>query len=218
MKLKNRSIGLAAIALTVSLGLAACGDDDSSSDNSSSDSSASATPTPTPSPSMTEESSKAALPAADAPFGPGCSAVPSKGPGSVKSMANQTVVKAASENPLLTTLASAIKAAGLVDTLNNAESLTVFAPTNEAFAAIPKKDLDALLADKKALTKVLTHHVVDQEIEVANLAGKHQTLNGDDVTVEGSGEEWTVDGAAVLCGNVDTANAKVYVIDAVLMP
>ncbi|QCX26237.1 fasciclin domain-containing protein [Nocardioides jishulii] len=216
MKLKNRSIGLAAIALTVSLGLAACGDDSSSSDNSSSDSSSSATPTPTPSPSPTEESM--AAPAADAPFGPGCSAVPSKGPGSVKSMANQTVVKAASENPLLTTLASAIKAAGLVDTLNNAESLTVFAPTNEAFAAIPKKDLDALLADKKALTKVLTHHVVDQEIEVANLAGKHKTLNGDDVTVEGSGEEWTVDGAAVLCGNVDTANAKVYVIDAVLMP
>lgn len=211
MKLSNRTAGLAALALTMSLGLAACGDDDS--DNNASDStSSSSTPTPTP---MEEDTM---TPAADAPFGPACASLPTEGDGSVDTMAEQPVATAAAGNPLLKTLVAAIKEAGLVDTLNSAEALTVFAPTDEAFAKIPEKDLNALLADKDALTKVLTHHVVGKSAGPDEIGGEHETLNGDMVTVEGSGEEWTVDGAAVLCGNVSTANAKVYVIDTVLMP
>ena len=209
MKLSNRTAGLAALALTMSLGLAACGDDDSDNNANSSD-----TPSATPTP-MDDESM---APAADAPFGPACASLPTEGDGSVDTMAEQPVATAAAGNPLLKTLVAAVKEAGLVDTLNSAEALTVFAPTDDAFAKIPEKDLNALLADKDMLTKVLTHHVVGETLSPADIGGEHETLNGDMVTVEGSGEEWMVEGAAVLCGNVSTANAKVYVIDTVLMP
>ncbi|GGD09060.1 fasciclin domain-containing protein [Nocardioides daphniae] len=210
MKLSNRTAGLAALALTLSLGLSACGDDSDDNNASSSETSSSATPTP-----MEDESM---APAADAPFGPACDSLPTEGDGSAATMAEQPVATAAAGNPLLKTLTAAIKQAGLVDTLNSAEELTVFAPTDEAFAKIPEKDLNALLADKDALTKVLTHHVVGKAAGPDAIGGEHETLNGDMVMVEGSGEEWTVDGAAVVCGNVSTANAKVYVIDTVLMP
>lgn len=209
MKLSTRTTGLAALALTLSLGLAACGDsdDDSSANN---DTTTSASPTPTDDASM--------APAADAPFGPACSSLPTEGDGSVATMAEQPVGTAAAGNPILQTLVAALTEADLVDTLNSAESLTVFAPTDEAFAKIPEKDLNALLADKEALTKVLTHHVVGAAVGPDKVGGDHETLNGTTVTVDGAGEEWTVDGAAVVCGNVSTANAKVYVIDTVLMP
>ena len=76
-----------------------------------------------------------------------------------------------------------------------------------------------MLADKKTLTSILTYHVVAGKLAPAELAGTHKTLQGDDVTVSGSGENFKVDGAAsVVCGNVQTANATVYIIDSVLMP
>lgn len=212
MKLSHRSVGLAALALTVSLGLSACGDDDTSANDSGDTTSASPTP-------MEEESmDPSTAPAADAPFGPACDALPASGDGSLEVMADQPVGTAAAGNPLLSTLVTALKEAGLVKTLNDAEALTVFAPTNEAFAKIPEEDLNALLADKEALTEVLTHHVVGAEAGPDAIAGDHETLNGTTVTVEGSGEDWMVDDAAIVCANVDTANAKVYVIDTVLMP
>jgi uncharacterized surface protein with fasciclin (FAS1) repeats len=163
--------------------------------------------------SMTSEE-----PMADGPFGPGCAGVPTEGEGSVEGMADDPVATAASNNPLLTTLVAAVTEAGLVDALNSAVALTVFAPTDEAFAKIPKKDLNALLADKEALTTVLTHHVVAGQLSPADVAGEHETLAGDTITVEGSGEDFTAEGAAVVCGNVSTANATVYVIDAVMLP
>ena len=107
-------------------------------------------------------------------------------------MSTAPVATAASANPVLKTLVTAVGAADLVDTLNSAPELTVFAPANDAFGAIPKKDLNALLADKPALTKVLTHHVVEGKIAPEDLAGTHKTLAGDEITVEGSGEEFTV--------------------------
>src|SRR5690606_9003886 len=147
--------------------------------------------------------------AAAAPFGPGCAAVPTEGEGSVAGMADDPVATAASNNPLLTTLVAAVTEAGLVDTLNTAEAITVFAPTDDAFAKIPQKDLAALLADKKALTEVLTHHVVPGQLSPEDLAGTHETLNGTSISVEGSDEEFTAEGAAVVCGDVPTANATV---------
>ncbi|WP_344317836.1 fasciclin domain-containing protein, partial [Actinoplanes couchii] len=118
------------------------------------------------------------------------------------------------------TLVTAVKKAGLVDSLNSADGVTVFAPTNDAFGKIPKADLDKVLADKKTLTSILTYHVVPGKLTPADLAGTHKTLQGDEVTVTGSGEDFQVgaDKASVVCGNVQTANANVYIIDSVLMP
>ena len=107
-----------------------------------------------------------------------------------------------------------------MEPLNSAPALTVFAPADPAFAAIPKADLDALLKDKKTLTTVLTHHVVAEQITPDQLTGEFETLAGDTITINGSGEEATIgdEKATVLCGNIPTANATVYVIDTVLMP
>ncbi|MGW5067211.1 fasciclin domain-containing protein, partial [Streptomyces cyaneofuscatus] len=106
------------------------------------------------------------------------------------------------------------------DTLNNAENITVFAPTNDAFAKIPKADLDAVLNDKAKLTEILTYHVVGQKLTPQQLeSGTFDTLQKSTLTTAGSGESYKVnDSASVVCGNVPTANATVYIIDTVLMP
>ncbi|MFE6196333.1 fasciclin domain-containing protein [Streptomyces sp. NPDC057838] len=156
----------------------------------------------------------------DAPFGPACSAVPDSGAGSFDGMAQDPVATAASHNPALSTLVTAVKKAGLVDTLNNAENITVFAPTNDAFAKIPKATLDKVLNDKAQLTKILTYHVVGRKLAPKDLEnGSFETLEKTKLTTAGSGESYTVnDSAEVVCGNVKTANAHVYIIDSVLMP
>lgn len=153
-------------------------------------------------------------------FGPGCAEVPEDGDGSFEGMAEDPVATAASNNPLLSTLTTAIEEADLVDTLNSAEDITVFAPTNDAFDEIPEEDLNALLADQEQLTEVLTYHVVEGEQDPKALEdGTFTSLQGDDVTTEGSGEDFTVNGESrVVCGNVQTSNATVYIVDTVLMP
>jgi uncharacterized surface protein with fasciclin (FAS1) repeats len=215
-KLRTRTLGIAALALTASMSLAACGsesDADAAADEPTTSESTSEAPAEEP-----MESESAEEPMAAGPFGPGCAGVPTEGEGSVEGMADDPVATAASNNPLLKTLVAAVTEAGLVDTLNSAENLTVFAPTDDAFAAIPKKDLNALLADKEALTTVLTHHVVGERLAPDAVAAEHETLAGDMLTVEGSGEDFTIGEASVVCGNVQTANATVYVVDQVLMP
>lgn len=215
----RRTSGLAALALTATLGLAACGDSDSEGGSSAEDTSMS-TPMESPSESMGSTPSDDAMDAAAQTFGPGCASVPTSGAGSFDGMATEPVATAASANPLLKTLVAAVGQAGLGDTLNSADGITVFAPTDDAFAAIPKKTLDSVLADKPTLTKILTYHVVPGELTPDQLAGTHKTLEGGKLVVKGSGEDFTVgaDNAAVLCGNIPTANATVYVIDSVLMP
>jgi len=175
----------------------------------------SAAPAPAAAPSM------AVQPAASGEFGPGCAAVPTdpSNPGSFAAMAKVPVATAASGNPLLSTLVTAVKQADLVDALNTAQNITVFAPTNDAFDKIPKADLDKALADKATLTKILTYHVVPGRLTPAQLAGTHKTLEGGVLTVAGSGTSYTVNGnSAVVCGNVQTSNATVYIVDTVLMP
>ena len=208
---------VAAVALALPLSVAACGAQSAApaGQTTSSAPSMSASSSPMSSPSMSPSASMA-----DAPFGAACSAVPESGKGSFDGMSSDPVATAASNNPLLSTLVTAVKAAGLVDTLNNAENITVFAPTNDAFAKIDKKTLDKVRADKETLTAILTEHVVGEKLTPMTVAGEHDTLNKDQgVTVEGSGEDFTVNGdAKVLCGNVQTANATVYIIDTVLLP
>jgi uncharacterized surface protein with fasciclin (FAS1) repeats len=153
------------------------------------------------------------------PFGSACSAVPASGKGSFSGMATDPVATAASNNPVLSQLVGAVKAAGLVETLNSAKDITVFAPTNDAFAALPKATLDAAMKDPKGLlTKVLTNHVVAGRLTPEMLAGDHKTLAGTTISVTGSGESFKVGEANVVCGNVQTANATVYIIDGVLLP
>lgn len=153
------------------------------------------------------------------PFGEACADVPTDGEGSFSGMANDPVATAASNNPVLSMLVTAVTAAGLVDTLNSAEDITVFAPTDGAFAALDQATLDAALADPTGLlTTVLTYHVVPGRLSPDMLAGTHPTLQGGELTIEGMGEAFTVNGANVVCGNVQTANATVYLIDAVLLP
>ena len=155
----------------------------------------------------------------DAPFGAACAQVPTTGEGSVDGMANDPVATAASNNPLLSTLVSAVTAANLGDTLNSADNITVFAPANSAFEALDPATLNAAMADPSGLlTTVLTYHVVPERLTPADLAGEHETLEGETLTVTGSGEDFMVNDANVVCGNVQTANATVYVIDGVLLP
>lgn len=166
---------------------------------------------------------KASAPATDAamqPMGPACASVPKSGKGSFAGMAQDPVATAASHNPVLSTLVSAVKKAGLVDTLNSAQNITVFAPTNDAFAKIPKKKLDAVLKDKKTLTKILTYHVAKGRTTPGQMAAgaKLTSLEGGTVTPGKTGGGYEVNGAKVVCGNVQTANATVYIIDTVLMP
>ncbi|MFE5554747.1 fasciclin domain-containing protein [Streptomyces sp. NPDC056544] len=157
---------------------------------------------------------------AGGPFGTACASVPKSGAGSFEGMAQDPVATAASNNPALSTLVAAVKKANLVDTLNNAQNITVFAPTNDAFAKIPKADLDKVLADKETLTKILTYHVVGEKLTPQQLgSGSFQTLQKGMITTKGSGTAYQVnDSSTVVCGNVPTANATVYVVDTVLMP
>lgn len=157
----------------------------------------------------------------DTAFGPACADIPKDGDGSFDGMAKDPVATAASNNPALSTLVEAVTAADLADTLNSSENITVFAPANSAFEKVPEKDLAALLKDKEKLTEVLTYHVVGETITPDKLgtAGPFESLQGADIEAAGSGEDYTVNGdASVVCGNVETANATVYIIDTVLMP
>jgi uncharacterized surface protein with fasciclin (FAS1) repeats len=116
------------------------------------------------------------------------------------------------------TLAAALGAAGLVDTLKGKGPFTVFAPTDEAFAKIPKADLDALLKDKAKLTAVLTYHVVSGKVMAANVkAGKVKTVQGSELTVSTS-MGVMVDKAKVVKTDIAADNGVIHVIDTVLMP
>ena len=157
--------------------------------------------------------------------GPGCAdyaaQVPS-GAGSIQGMSQDPVAVAASNNPILTTLVAAVSGklnpdVDLVSTLNGGE-FTVFAPVDSAFAKIDPATIDTLRTDSALLTSILTYHVVPGQIEPADIVGTHTTVQGADLTVTGSGDSLMVNGAMVVCGGVQTANAVVYLVDTVLMP
>ena len=116
------------------------------------------------------------------------------------------------------TLATALQAAGLVDTLKGKGPFTVFAPTDEAFAKVPKADLEALLKDKAKLTAVLTYHVVAGKVMAADVkAGKVKTVQGSELTVSTAGGV-KVDNAKVIKTDIVADNGVIHVIDTVIMP
>lgn len=196
--------------------LAGCSMDDAGSDSTAQEEMA-------PETSETEEM-EMPDPAANL-VGPECAAyaeeVPT-GPGSVQGMSQDPVAVAASNNPMLTTLVSAVSGelnpdVNLVDTLNGDE-FTVIAPVNDAFAQIDDATIETLKTDSDMLSSILTYHVIPGQIEPADIAGSHETVQGEMLEVTGEGDEWMVNDANVLCGGVQTTNAVVYLVDSVLMP
>lgn len=116
------------------------------------------------------------------------------------------------------TLVAAVQAAGLVDTLKGAGPFTVFAPTDEAFAKIPKATLDGLLKDKAALSKILTYHVVSGKVMAKDVKpGMVKTVQGQEITLATAGGV-TVNGAKVVAADVAASNGVIHAIDTVLMP
>lgn len=150
--------------------------------------------------------------------------IPATGKGSLKGMAVDPAATAASNNPQLTTLVAAVKAAGLVDTLNGPGPFTIFAPVNSAFAKLPAGTVDTLLKpeNKDKLTSILTYHVVaGKKLSSADLAtaGTLTTVNGQKLTVAVSGKTVTINGATKsVLADVQVANGTVFLIDSVLMP
>jgi uncharacterized surface protein with fasciclin (FAS1) repeats len=223
---KKTALPAATLSLVALFGLAACsggsGMDDTAADDESSTSEQ-----PSTAPEDASDDSMGgsmADPAANL-VGPGCAdyaeAVPD-GAGSIEGMSADPVAVAASNNPMLTTLVSAVSGelnpdVNLVDTLNGDE-FTVFAPVDDAFAEIDQATIDTLSTDGDMLTSILTYHVVPGQIEPADIVGTHTTVQGEDLEVTGSADALMVDDANVICGGVQTANATVYLIDSVLMP
>ena len=152
-------------------------------------------------------------------FGSDCGMVPATGMGSLHSMGMDPVVTAASHNPLLTTLANDIKATGLTADLNSMHAVTVFAPANTAFTRAPASAM-TMMHSKTELTKILKYHVVSGSITPAQLAsGKPlTTLEGSTLKPSKMGAVYEVNTASIICGNIHTANATVYVINKVLTP
>ena len=133
--------------------------------------------------------------------------------------APQDIVDIAASAGSFDTLVTAVKAAGLVDTLKGEGPFTVFAPTDDAFAKIPKADLEALLADKEALIRVLTYHVVPGKVLAADVGGLEsaQTVQGQSLSIDTSSGV-KVDGANVVKTDILASNGVIHVIDSVVMP
>ncbi len=210
--------GLATVAL---IGASACSKD-SATEASSSSASTSSSAVAMTSPEAT--TSAAADPAANL-VGTGCAGYAEKvptGAGSVAGMAQDPVATAAGNNPLLTTLTSAVSGklnpgVNLVDTLNGGE-FTVIAPTDDAFAKLDAATIDKLKVDAPLLNSILTYHVIPGQLSPAQVAGKHKTVEGGEVTISGEGEALKFDTSGLVCGGVQTANATVYMVDTVMMP
>jgi uncharacterized surface protein with fasciclin (FAS1) repeats len=186
-----RARGLTALALVGVLTLAACGDDD-------------------------DDTAATVAPTVAATVAPAATMAPD----GTAAMAEGDIVAVASSNPDFSTLVAAVKAAGLVETLQGAGPFTVFAPTNEAFAALPAGVLDALLLpeNKDTLVKILTYHVLPAKVMAADVtAGEVATVEGGtiDITTEGGVK---VNEANVTATDVAASNGVIHVIDAVLVP
>ena len=226
--MRSKLAGVAAMAIGAGLAAAACGSGGTSAAATAQHSVAAQhspamqhSPAAQHSPAMQHSPAAAPpVPAARGTFGPACGQLPGTGPGSLSGMAAAPVVTAASHNPMLTFLAHAVTAAGLAHRLNSARAITVFAPDNSAFAGLGSGNVRTLLASRADLIRVLKDHVVDGRVTPAELAaGRPLTsLAGLPVRPAVTGADYKIDNADVICGNVQTANATVYILNKVLIP
>lgn len=221
----KRRIALTAVLASLTLVTAACGSGEEETATPAEGSSSSSASEP--SESMTSEPSESASGSAEPAtlVGPGCAGYAEANPdgaGSVEGMAQDPVAVAASNNPILTQLTASVSGelnpdVNLVDTLNGDE-FTVFAPVDDAFAALPPETVETLMTDADLLTSILTYHVVPGQLSPEDVVGEQTSVQGGTVTVAGEGDNLTVNDASVICGGVTTANATVYLIDEVLDP
>jgi uncharacterized surface protein with fasciclin (FAS1) repeats len=130
------------------------------------------------------------------------------------------IVEIASSAGSFNTLVTAVKAAGLVETLSGEGPFTVFAPTDEAFAQIPQDQLEALLADKEALTAVLTYHVVPGKVMASDVVGltSAETVNGQSLNIHVMDGKVMIDDAQVVTTDIEATNGVIHVIDKVILP
>jgi len=230
----RKSIAVGAVA-SLAMFTAACGTDQEPTDTTAGDSDSETT-------EPTEEEPTEEEPTEDPgnaggtgdPFanlvGEGCAGYAEanpEGPASVEGMAQEPVGSAAAGNPLLKTLVAAVTGGvnpdvDLLGALNDPQATyTVFAPVDEAFAAIPKKTLNTLAKEPQGttLSSILTYHVLTERVEPTDLEGSYTTLNEEDLMVSGGPDTLEINGeSSVICGGVQTANATVYLIDSVLTP
>ena len=141
-------------------------------------------------------------------------------PAAAGSNYNKDIVDTAVAAGSFNTLAKALQAAGLVETLKGAGPFTVFAPTDDAFAKLPAGALDALMKDKAKLTAVLTYHVVPGKVMAADVVQlkSAKTVNGKSVKIQVAGGEVSVDGAKVVKTDIQCSNGVIHVIDSVILP
>ena len=153
-------------------------------------------------------------------FGAGCAKVPATGPGSLTAMASVPVATAAARTPLLHDFSRAVKAAGLTSMLNSAKAITVFAPDNAAFIALGKGNVATLTATRSDLTKVLEYHVVSGRHTPAQLASHRHltTLRGTVIIPAKPHKIYEVNSVEITCGNIQTANATVYIVSSIIVP
>lgn len=226
MTVPRAALRLASLAAVSALAMSACSSNvtdaepaaSTSSETLSGPADTATTTTETPTPSTTVDVPSGVV-------GSGCPGyiekVPS-GPGSLIGMAVDPVGIALSNSPQLTTFAGAISGklnteSNLFDTLNKGP-YTVFAPTDDAFARLDPAVIERFKGDSAELTAVLKYHVVNGEFDPSAVVGEHKTLQGQTLTVSGSGDGMHVNNAGVVCGGIKTANATLYLVDAVLMP
>lgn len=131
-----------------------------------------------------------------------------------------TIAEIAVANGNFDTLVAALDAAGLVSTFASPGNYTVFAPTDDAFAALGQDTINAVLADKDLLTSILTYHVVNDSLSINQVANSNTlpTLNGKNVDVSFDGGQVMVDGSTIVINNIRASNGVIHVIDAVLIP
>jgi uncharacterized surface protein with fasciclin (FAS1) repeats len=215
---RTSAAGAALVAL--SLGLAACGDDADGDASASADTGSSAPVEPT------EEASDdpGTEDAGAETFGDGCAAIPTEGKGSFNGMVTDPVATAASNNPLLKTLVTAVGEAGLADTLNSAPALTVFAPTDDAFAKLPEGAVNELMSpeNRDELDALLRHHVVEGERLASNaIPQRIEPMEGGELTARMSGGQLLLSGgddqSARVVGDLPADNGVIHAIDSVLM-
>ena len=202
----------AVLALGLALTVAACGSTNTTS----------ATPTGSAGPvSVTPNPSASSLPTAGttARVGADCAMIPTKGKGSVASMTTEQAVKAASSNPQLSVFSAAVKTAGLDNALNTRHSYTLIVPANSAFASLSKTQITHL-RKSGFLVKIVRYHALASMISPQQFTAgaRPLTLEGKPLTLSKSGSAYKVNGATVLCGNIKTRNATVYIVNKVLLP
>jgi uncharacterized surface protein with fasciclin (FAS1) repeats len=152
----------------------------------------------------------------------GAAAQYSNANGGENAMTEKTIVDVAVEAGSFETLVTAVKAAGLVETLSSEGPFTVFAPTDEAFAKLPEGTLESLLADKEALAAVLTYHVLPGRVTAKDVMAAGQvrpaTVQGESLNVRVKDGKVLVDDATVVQANVQASNGVIHVIDTVVLP